>query len=230
VIVGVMQPYFLPYFEHFRLIAACDRWVIFDIAQFTRKSWMTRNRIVNREKGTAYISVPVKHTGLDTPIHAAALDNDQDWRGKLLGRLRVYSAEAPHYKEVLALLQEVLQGEFDTVSSLNTALLRRICAYLEIATPIVVCSELAIDFPDDCGPGEWACHVSKALGATEYRNPSGGRALFDQEFYKRNGLALSFHEHRPQQYVTGSFDFVPDLSIVDWMMWNDKASLQSWLA
>jgi hypothetical protein len=225
-----MQPYFLPYFEHFRLIAACDRWVVFDVAQFTRKSWITRNRIVNREKGAAYISVPVKHTGLDTPICAALLDDEQDWRGKLLGRLRVYSGEAPHYQEVLALLQEALQADFKTISSLNTALLRQICEYLGICTPILVCSELAIAFPGDCGPGEWAFHVAKSLGATEYRNPSGGRSLFDQDFYTRNGLALSFHEHRPRQYSTGSFDFVSDLSIIDWMMWNDKATLQSWLA
>lgn len=225
-----MQPYFLPYFEHFRLIAACDQWIVFDIAQFVRKSWMTRNRILNREKGVAYISVPVQHTGLDTPIHAALLDNGQDWRGKLLGRLRVYSAEAPHYRTISELLQDALEDDFKTVSSLNTALLRRFCDYLEIRTPILVCSELNIDFPAGCDAGEWAFHVSKAIGASEYRNPSGGRALFNPEFYRQNGMQLSFHEHRPRQYSTGSFDFVPDLSIIDWLMWNDKATLQQWLA
>lgn len=228
-IVGVMQPYFLPYFEHFRLLAACDRWVVFDVAQFTRKSWMTRNRIVNREKGTAYISVPVKHTGLDTPIHAAMLDDEQDWRGKLLGRLRIYKGEAPHYREVLALLDEVLQDDYKTLVSLNTALLRRICQHLEIGTPVLLCSEMGIDFPADCDAGEWAFHVAKTLGASEYRNPSGGKALFDPDFYMRNGMELSFHEHRPRQYATGSFEFVPDLSIVDWLMWNDRSTLQAWL-
>lgn len=229
-IVGVMQPYFLPYFEHFRLLAACDRWIVFDIAQFTRKSWMTRNRILNREKGTAYISLPVRHSGLDTAIKDAALDDTQDWRRKLLDRLRVYEKEAPGYRAVTAGLAEALTGDFATVAEVNVALLRWACGELGITTPIEMCSDLAIAFPEDCGPGEWALHVAKAAGATEYRNPSGGRALFDPALYARHGITLSFHEHRPRTYATGSFAFVPDLSVIDWMMWNPAATLKEWLA
>lgn len=228
-IVGVMQPYFLPYFEHFRLLAACDRWIVFDVTQFTRKSWMTRNRVLNREKGTAYVSLPVRHTGLDTIIKDAALDNATDWRRKLFDRLRVYAKEAPHYRAVTEGLADVLKADFDTLPQVNVALLRWACAELGITTPIDICSDLGIDFPEDCGPGDWALHVTKAVGATEYRNPSGGRALFDPDLYARHGITLSFHEHRPRTYDTGSFAFVPDLSIVDWMMWNPPETLRDWV-
>jgi hypothetical protein len=229
-IVGVMQPYFLPYFEHFRLVAACDLWIVFDIAQFTRKSWMTRNRILNRDKGEAYISLPAKHVGLDIPVRLVPVDDGQDWRRKLFDRLRVYEKEAPNYPQVTTGLAEALTADLPTVSAVNTALLRWACRELGISTPIALCSDMAIDFPADCGPGEWALHVAKAAGASEYRNPSGGKALFDPDLYARHGVALSFHQHRPIAYPTGSFTFVPDLSIVDWMMWNPKAALQDWLA
>lgn len=228
-IVGIMQPYFFPYFEQFRLIAACDLWVVFDTAQFSRKSWMTRNRILNRDKGTAYVSVPVQHTGLDTSIRGALIDPVQDWRARVLDRLKVYQAEAPHYTAVRALVGDSLAGTHDSLAALNTTVLRAVCQHLGIATPIEVASLLPIKLPAACAPGEWALHISKQLGATEYRNASGGRALFDAALYARHGIALSFHEHRPQRYATGSFEFVADLSIIDWLMWNDCETLQAWL-
>jgi hypothetical protein len=228
--VGIMQPYFLPYFEQFRLIAACDRWVVFDTAQYTRKSWMNRNRILNREKGTAYISVPVQHTGLDTTIWDAHLDAAQDWRGKLLDKLRVYQADAPHYAAVRTLVGDATAGQYDTLAVLNTALLRRVCSHLGIDTPIEVASQLPLELPEACAPGEWALHIARQLGATEYRNAAGGRALFDASLYAQHGIALSFHEACPRTYATGRFAFVPDLSIVDWLMWNDLDTLRDWLA
>lgn len=227
--VGIMQPYFFPYFEQFRLIAACDLWVAFDTAQFTRKSWMSRNRILNREKGTAYISVPVQHTGLDTAIRDARLDDAQDWRGKLMNKLRVYQAEAPHYAAVRALVGDATAGRHETLAALNTALLRSVCGHLGIATPIEVASALPLDLPAACEPGEWALHIARQLGATEYRNAAGGRALFDAARYAEHGIALSFHEPCPRRYATSRFAFVPDLSIVDWLMWNDLDTLRAWL-
>ena len=45
--LGIMQPYFFPYLGHFALIAAVDEWVVFDIPQYTRKSWINRNRVLH---------------------------------------------------------------------------------------------------------------------------------------------------------------------------------------
>lgn len=229
-IVGIMQPYFFPYFEQFRLISACNQWVIFDTVQFTRKSWVTRNRILNRDKGSAYVSVPVKHTGLATAIKDAPIDADRDWRSQVMNKLKVYQTEAPHYAIVRSLIGDTLAGGYETIATLNTALLRAVCGYLGIVTPILVSSTLTIDMPEQCKPGEWALHISKSLGASEYRNAAGGRALFDDNLYASNGIILSFHEPHPRNYPTGSFDFVEDLSVIDWMMWNDRGTLQEWLA
>ncbi|MFH2134953.1 MAG: WbqC family protein [Pseudomonadota bacterium] len=228
-IVGIMQPYFFPYFEQFRLIASCDLWVVFDTPQFTRKTWVTRNRILNRDKGVTYVSVPVLHTGLDTAIKDALLDNKQDWRGQVLNKLKTYQREAPHYAIVRDFVGDVLASRHETVATLNTAILQAVCKYLGINTTIQVASLMDMELPEQCEAGEWALHISKQLNATEYRNAAGGKLLFDKELYARNGITLSFHEHQPRTYVTGSFDFVDNLSILDWMMWNDVKTLQAWV-
>lgn len=229
-IIGIMQPYFFPYFEQFRLISACDLWVVFDTAQFSRKSWITRNRILNRDKGTSYVSIAVRHTGLDTTIKDARIDLAKDWRGEIMNKLKVYQAAAPNYAAVRDFIGDTVQGSHQTISTLNTEVLKAVCGYLRIATPILVASSLSLDIPDQCDPGEWALHISKNLGASEYRNAAGGKALFDSVLYAENGITLSFHEHRPRTYRTGRFNFVEDMSIIDWLMWNDREILEEWLA
>lgn len=228
-IVGIMQPYFFPYFEQFRLIAACDLWVVFDTPQFSRKSWINRNRILNRDKGWSYLSIPVQHAGLATPINQALIATGQDWRGQIMDKLKVYQKEAPYYHAVCTLVSDTLAADYATIAEVNTAILQSVCRYLKIATPVVVVSELDIDLPENCMPGEWALHISKQLGATEYRNAAGGTALFDENQYARNGIRLSFHQHRPRSYATGSFTFIEDLSVIDWLMWNDPDILRGWL-
>lgn len=229
-IVGIMQPYFFPYFEQFRLIAACDLWVVFDTAQFSRKSWITRNRILNRDKGTAYVSIAMRHTGVDTAIKDAPIDQSKDWRGDIMNKLKIYQAEAPNYVSVRDFVDDTLQANHQTISTLNIAVLKAVCGYLRISTPILVASSLSLDMPDQCEPGEWALHISKNLGASEYRNAAGGKALFNSALYADNGIKLSFHEHRPRTYRTGRFNFVEDMSIIDWLMWNDRGILEEWLA
>lgn len=228
--VGIMQPYFFPYFEQFRLIAACDQWVVFDTVQYTRKTWMNRNRILNRNKGWAYVSVPVRHGGLDTTILAAELDETQDWRGALLGKLRVYEKEAPHYRRARQLVADAVAEPADSLATLNTRLLLSVMEELSITTPVVRSSSLSFEAPAECAPGEWALHISRHLGATEYRNASGGVALFDPDLYAQHGIALSFHQHLDLSYPTGSLPFVPGLSVIDTLMWNEPSQLREWLA
>lgn len=229
-VLGIMQPYFFPYFEQFRLISACDLWVVFDTAQFSRKSWVTRNRILNRDKGTSYVSIAVKHTGLDTAIKDVQMDLTKDWRGEVMNRLKAYQGQAPNYALVRDFIGDTLQGSQQSISILNTDILKAVCAYLRIGTPIVAASSLPLRMPVQCEPGEWALHISKNLGAREYRNAAGGKALFDSVRYAAHGIKLSFHEHRPRTYQTGRFNFVEDMSVIDWMMWNDRETLQEWLA
>lgn len=228
-IVGIMQPYFFPFFEHFRLLAACDEWVIFDTPQYTRKSWINRNRVLNREKGTTYVSVPIKHTGHNVTIKNAEIDSTQDWQSGVLNQLKVYKKQAPHYDWVTGWVSDIIHGPHAKLGELNAEIVRNVARTLDIQTPIMLASELSISLPAEAEPDEWALHISKGLHATEYRNAAGGKEFFDGSKYVAAGITLSFHEHVPRTYHTGKLKFVPDLSIIDWLMWNDLSTLKEWL-
>jgi hypothetical protein len=74
--------------------------------------------------------------------------------------------------------------------------------------------------PDRLGPGEWAPEIASRVGATTYVNPLGGSELFSVEDFEKRGVALEFLKVQDFIYPTGPFQFIPNLSILDVLMWN----------
>jgi hypothetical protein len=226
--LGIMQPYFFPYFQQFRHIAQCDQWIVFDTVHYSRKTWINRNRILDRKKGWSYISVPIIKGATRDSIANATLGIGP-WREDILDHLRIYQNEAPSFDMVHSLVGEILFTPARTVGDLNTNVLRRICSCLGIGTPIMRLSEMELDLPPMAEAGHWALLISQALGASEYSNAPGGRALFDSELYQRSGVQLEFYQPIELRYSTGTFPFVPDLSVIDTLMWLSPIKLKGLL-
>lgn len=83
--------------------------------------------------------------------------------------------------------------------------------------------------PANPGPGGWAPVVCERLGAVSYVDPAGGRALFDPADFAARSVELLFAETEPLYYETGPFKFVPELSILDVLMWNAPERVVRWL-
>ena len=43
--VAIMQPYLFPYIGYFQLIAAVDKFVVYDDVNFIKGGWINRNNI-----------------------------------------------------------------------------------------------------------------------------------------------------------------------------------------
>ena len=67
--LGIMQPYFFPYPGHFALIASVDRWIVFDVTQYTPKTWMNRNRVLHPASGAMYVTVPLANASKAIWVH-----------------------------------------------------------------------------------------------------------------------------------------------------------------
>jgi hypothetical protein len=225
--VGIMQPYFFPYLGHFALIDRCDEWIVFDVTQYTPKTWMNRNRILHPSSGAMWVTVPLANSSRSILTReAAVLDRERALRS-IRGQLSHYRRHAPHFADVVGLLQEsfgTVPG--DSLVALDTAALRAVCDYVGIEFRHRVCSELELDLPESPGPGGWAPAIASALGASSYLNPAGGRDLFDPAEFQRLGVELCFLEMEAFAYETGPFTFEPNLSILDVLMWNEPAAVR----
>ena len=228
-ILGIMQPYFFPYIGHFDLIHYSDRWIVFDVVKYIRHGWMNRNRILHPNEGWQYIIAPLAKHPADTLISDIAVNDAIAWRDKILGLLQHYRRRAPHYDVVSDLVRDGLAVPETSLSRLNAHLLATICRFLDIRFDYAFLSEMDLPLGTIAGPGDWALEIAKAVGASEYVNPPGGRELFEPAAFERAGIRLTIRETAPMQYACRGYEYQPGLSIVDVLMWNEPATIRAYL-
>jgi len=219
--LGIMQPYFLPYIGYISLIKHTDMFILLDEVQFIRHGWIERNRILKPTTGWQYIQVPLQKHSHTESIKNIQINNNLDWRKRILAQNEHYKKKAPYYRRVVDLLKEIFSKEYTTIVELNKDALNTICDYLSIKKDIRVYSEMGLTIEPVSGPDEWALNISKALQANEYRNPPGGISIFRKEKYDRANIALVFHKVKAEEYSQkNNQPFIPHLSILDVMMFN----------
>jgi hypothetical protein len=220
--LGIMQPYFFPYLGHFALIAHTDVWVVFDITQYTPKTWMSRNRVLHPIKGWNYITVPISNSSIHIKTCEARVLDMATTHKSILGKLSHYRRKAPYFNAVIRIVDEVFASpNSDLLVNLNARTLRSVCQYLDIPFSAKICSELGLPLPPNLGPGEWALEISSRLGAHEYINPDSGRHLFDPRRFREHDISLHFLQFDDFVYETPSYQFENNLSVLDVLMWND---------
>ncbi|WP_436644454.1 WbqC family protein [Microbaculum sp. FT89] len=230
--LGIMQPYFFPYVGYFDVIRKTDKWVVFDVVKYQSKHWMNRNRILEPNKGEQYVTVPVDKRS-SRELSDIAVKDPRQAGEKILRQLGVYRHAAPHYDAVHALVEETFAsvGEGPVrLRDLNVAGLEKTCAMLGIAFDYEICSGLGLDFSNVQHAGQWALEICDQLGAAAYVNPSGGKAIFKPEDWRARGIDIAFTRMPDFRYeVGGKFTFLPNLSILDCLMWVGAEEVRGYL-
>lgn len=220
-----MQPYFLPYIGYWQLLSAVDRFVVYDNIKYTKRGWINRNRFLRHGKD-AIFTVPLKRASESLDVVDRSVADDFD-RGGLLNQLAASYRKAPMFGSVFPVIENIVRATptnlFDYIhySILVTA------DVLGIRTPIVISSTLAIDH--SLRAESKVIALCKATGADRYVNAIGGLDLYSRAAFSEQGIELDFIKTRPIRYRQYDHEFVPDLSIVDVMMFNSRDTLRAML-
>ena len=215
-----MQPYFFPYFGYFSLIASVDRWIVFDIVNYKKRSWMNRNRILCERKGWQYISYPVKDATLGTKIFEVCGNKPEKARQSIVGQLGIYKKKAPFVQQAIDIVNETFAlGESGRLVDINVSGLQAVSERLGFDIEFEVLSRMDLDLPEIEHAGQWALAISSVLGAETYINPVGGREIFSPEEFSEAGIELAFSDPEPLVYDVTPFSFEPGLSILDALCW-----------
>lgn len=225
--VSMMQPYLFPYLGYFQLIARSDVFVLGDDLQYVKGSWINRNRVLANGE-PKLITFPLRKASQFTAINQRWLcDEFEQESQKLLKTLEYFYSRAPHKAEVTTLVRQILAHPERNLARFIENSIRRICAYLQIATPIRIGSELGL--PARMDKQERILSIAEKLNAELYINPIGGTTLYSPAFFRAHGLALRFLRMDDLSYPQLNHPFVPSLSIIDVLMFNSRSEAQALL-
>ena len=223
--LGVMQPYFLPYIGYFQLMAAVDEFIVYDNIKYTKKGWINRNRLLLNGQD-AMFSLPLKKGSDTLDIVERELAETFDAKA-LVNQFKGAYSKAPFFSQTLPLLEHIAhypkRGLFDY-------LLHSICAIgscLGIETPVTVSSTVPIDHELKAQDKVLAFCASRQ--ATTYINAVGGQALYDVPSFAAQGVDLKFLKTRAMSYDQQYAGFIPHLSIIDVLMFNDVHTVREWV-
>ena len=225
--VAVMQPYFFPYIGYFQLIHCVDKFVVFDDVNFIKKGWINRNRIL--VNGAPFMfSIPLKQMSQNKWIRDTELSDDLTWTSKFLKTLESAYKKAPQFNQIFPAVERLLQEEHPSIASLNTASLRFVCDYLGLDTTLVPSSAA---YANSDLKGQYRIlDICRKEGADTYINPIGGTELYDQARFEENGIQLYFLQSDASPYRQFGHDFFPYLSMLDCLMFADKAEIKQKLS
>ena len=115
-----MQPYFFPYLGYFSMMSSVDHFMFFDDTQFVKKSWMTRNRLLNTSNGQPfYIRPELQNVVYKSLLPKIELNHDLKWKSTLLSQLDGYKNKAQFYRETKEFVNELLSKEYLGLADLN---------------------------------------------------------------------------------------------------------------
>ena len=227
--IGIMQPYFFPYFGYYSLIKKTDLFVLLDAVQFMRHGWIERNRILKPQDGWQYISVPLEKFNLGTKIKDIKTRTNEDWQEKIVRQLDHYKKRSPFYNDAIEVIRESFKSEAASITEINKNILEKTCQYIGFSPKIQIYSEMNLQIDEVTHPGEWALNISKSMGATEYINPTGGIEIFNRKQFEEAGIMLSFMGNNLPHYPQRRPVFENGLSIIDAMMFNSPNDISQML-
>jgi len=79
---------------------------VFDITQYTPKTWMNRNRVLHPTDGWNYVTVPLLNSSINIKTWEARVLDLAATQKNVLGKLSHYRRKAPYFNDVINLVNQ----------------------------------------------------------------------------------------------------------------------------
>jgi len=183
--IGIMQPYFLPYFGYFQLINSVDVYVNLDHVSFMKRSYMTRNEIKNQTK----INVNVFSASQNKSCKEIMVNFENYYVSKFYKTIHQNYSKSKFYDEVkINVIDPCFIESEVSISDFNFKIIKNICEYLEINTKLIDTSLGLTENKKEKG----IIDIVKHYNGTRYINAIGGQVLYDKENFLDEGIQLNF--------------------------------------
>ncbi len=224
--LAIMQPYIFPYIGYYQLINAVDKFVVYDDVNYINKGWVNRNNILVNNQAFLF-TIPLKDASQNRHIRDIALVTDDSWKKKFLKTIEQAYKKAPHFDTVFSLINDILYPAVTNINQLSLLSLQSVSNYLNITTAFVNSSTIYCN--QHLKAQERILDICVSEKADHYINPIGGMEIYSKELFEKSGIRLNFLKTKPIEYKQFNKEFVPHLSMIDVLMFNDKEEIKQML-
>jgi len=219
-ILGNQQPYLFPYIGYWQLVNLSDIYVISDSMQYVKKSYITRNYILIQDKQHKF-SLEVLGVHLGDLINEVEVGNNAE---KILKSIFYTYKKAPYFEKIYPILEQILLNDEKNLAKYIGYSIERIARYFDMNTKFIYESTLEVDISLEAEAG--IIDICKKFNSDQYINAIGGQTLYSKENFLNEGIMLAFLKMEDITYKQFHNEFIPNLSIIDVMMFNSKDEIK----
>ena len=224
--LSIMQPYLLPYFGYWQMLNVVDQFILYDDVNYIKNGWINRNNLLDNGK-SHFFTLALNGASSFKLINETHIVDSAESRNKVISYIKNAYRKAPYFKEVFPMIEAIINYPETNIALLLENHFRVIADYLKIDTEILVSSEIE----KDCSlkGQDKVLDICKRQGATVYINAIGGTELYQREAFAAQDIELKFIKTVPIEYPQFGNEFVPNLSILDVMMFNSVERIREYL-
>jgi WbqC-like protein family len=234
--IAINQPYIFPYLGYFQLINAVDTFIFYDDVGFIKQGYINRNNIlVNKTKYP--FTIPVQNISSFTTIKNTLIsEKPAHWNTKLLATFEQTYRKAPHFAQIMPLVDNILRacpdsssgGPFNrSIGEVAAESVQSVLTYLNVEKRLISSHDRYHN--TDLRLSERVIDICRQEKATTYINAIGGQSLYDADFFSKNNVQLRFIKPNLTVYPQNAPTFIQGLSIIDVLMHNDPTTVRTML-
>lgn len=224
--LAIKQPYLFPYIGYFQVINLVDKYVIFDDVNYINKGWINRNRILlcNQEH---LFTAPLVDASQNKLINDICLVSDPKWKSNFLKTVETAYKKAPQFKNAYPLIERIIANDEINLSAYIFHSIKQICDYLGIMT-LLIPSSVSYNTTHFKSQDK-IIEICRQEKADEYVDSIGATELYNHDAFRKHRISLFFLKAKPIEYNQFGKDFIPNLSIIDVIMFNDREKVSEFL-
>lgn len=217
--VAIMQPYFFPYLGYYQMLSAVDKFVLLDDVNFIMRGYINRNSILLNGQAHKF-SIPLEKPSQNKLIKETKLNFLTKDKENFLKTITMAYKKAPFFNDFYPVLENIVNNDENDLTKYLKYSFEKIKDYLQIDTEILLSSEIEKD--NSLKAQDRIIEINKQLDSTQYINAIGGQELYNKADFTKNNIQLNFIKMNDIKYKQFNNDFVPNLSVIDVLMFNSK--------
>lgn len=209
--VVISQSMYFPWVGLLEQVRLSDIFVHYNDVQYTRGFF---NRVqVKTPQGPKWITVPLRDYHRGQQIDEVLIDDRVDWRSQHRDVLRQVYIKSPFLSDMLAIVDRVFSGTFNTLAELSRTSMMSLAEYFGLVDSVYFLESSSLRIG---GTSSQRLHdIVAELRGNIYVTGHGALNYLDHQLFERSGIAVQYMQYRCIPYPQLHGDFTPYVTALD---------------